>query len=66
MKKLVIDVGAAMHAELKANAQANGVSMTKLVLDGMSKLKAINKFTDDDKLTVIDPASGKPVTLMFV
>lgn len=40
--------------------------MTKLVIDGMAKLKAINKFTDDDKLTLVDPASGKPVTLMFI
>ena len=66
MKKLVIDVGPAAHAELKAQAQAEGVSMTKLVIDGMAKLKAIDKFAEDDKLTLIDPASGKPVTLMFI
>ena len=66
MKKLVIDVGPAMHAELKAQAQADGVSMTKLVIDGRAKLKAINKCADDDKLTLVDPASGKPVTLMFI
>lgn len=64
--KIVVDATPEEKSSVREYAAGAGKSMSEFLLTCMRRLETLDKFSEDNKLTVVDPKTGKPVTLMFV